>query len=188
MAELFDALGRPERSADLREAARLLQQRFNDTFWDEAGGFYAYCLDGEKRPVLTVASNVGHCLWSGIIRAARVVQRQNQMPELYAGLTRTPTGFPLQYVGANVPQAWAAGSVFMTLHAMLGMHPDAPNGRLFIEPALPPWLPDLTLMGLRLGQHSFDIRFWREGGATAHEVLRGNAAAVVRQCHDATAG
>ncbi len=38
----------------------------------------------------------------------------NQMPELYARLQRTPTGFPVQYVGANVPQAWAAGSVFMT--------------------------------------------------------------------------
>jgi len=29
----------------------------------------------------------------------------NQMPELYAGLSRTPFGFPVQYVGANVPQA-----------------------------------------------------------------------------------
>ena len=35
-------------------------------------------LDGEKRKVLTVASNPGHCLWSGIVppdRAAKVVAR-----------------------------------------------------------------------------------------------------------------
>ena len=257
MAQLFDALGQPGRGVELRAKAARLQQQFNDVFWDEAGGFYAYCLDGEKRPVLTVASNVGHCLWSGIIRpdrAARVVQRLmapdmwsgwgirtlsaehasynpysyqcgsvwphdnaiialgfrrygfaaeagrlardlsaaashfnlNQMPELYAGLERTPFGFPVQYVGANVPQAWAAGSVFMTLRAMLGLEPDAPNDQLRIDPMLPHWLPDLTLLGMRVGRQSFDIRFWQENGATLHEVLRGDAAAVVRQSPGAT--
>ncbi len=252
MAELFDALGQPQRGGVLRAKAARLHQRFNEAFWDEEGGFYAYCLDGEKRPVLTVASNAGHLLWSGIVRpdrAARVVQRlmapdmwsgwgirtlsadhpaynpysyqngsvwphdnaiialgfrrygfaaeagriardlneaashfnQNQMPELYAGLPRTPAGFPVQYAGANVPQAWAAGSVFMTLRAMLGLEPDAPNGRLWIDPVLPPWLSDITLMGLRVGSHSFDIRFWREGDATSHEVLRGPPSVVARR-------
>ena len=36
----------------------------------------------------------------------------HQMPELYSGLQRDPTNFPVQYLGANVPQAWAAGSLF----------------------------------------------------------------------------
>ena len=108
----------------------------------------------------------------------------NQMPELYAGLARTPFGYPVQYVGANVPQAWAAGAVFMTLRAMLGLEPDAPRDRLHIDPALPSWLPDLTLSGLRVGRHSFDIRFWRDGDATAFEVLRGDASAVVRRRPD----
>lgn len=106
--------------------------------------------------------------------------RLNQLPELYAGTPRDADGFPVQYVGANVPQAWAAGSAFMLVHAILGVHPDAPAGRLGIDPALPPWLPDLTVTGLRLGRQSFDIRFWREAGATRHEVLRGDANAVVR--------
>ncbi len=252
MAEVFEALNRPYRSAELREKAQRLYDRFNDVFWDEAGGFYAYCLDGEKTPVLTVASNVGHCLWSGIIRpdrAARVVARLmtpdmwsgwgirtlsvdhpsynpysyqngsvwphdnaiialgfrrygftaeagrvardlneaashfnlNQMPELYAGLPRIATGFPVQYVGANVPQAWAAGSVFMTLHAMLGLQPDAPNSRLGLDPALPPWIPDLTLLGLRLGPHSFDIEFRRKESGTTFKVLRGDPDLIVRR-------
>ena len=252
MAQIFDALDRPARAAALREKASVLYQHFNDVFWDEAGGTYAYCLDGEKRRVLTVASNIGHCLWSGIIqpdRAQRVVARLmapdmwsgwgirtlsadhpcynpysyqngsvwphdngiialgfrrygflaeasqiardlnqaashfllNQMPELYAGLTRTPTGFPVQYVGANVPQAWAAGSVFMTLRAMLGLRPDAPRGVLGIAPALPKWLPDITMLGLRLGQQIFDIRFRRDETETAFEVLRGDASAIVRE-------
>ena len=53
----------------------------------------------------------------------------HQLPELYAGIQRDETNFPVQYLGANVPQAWAAGSVFSFLQAILGAQPDAPNGR-----------------------------------------------------------
>ena len=51
-------------------------------------------------------------------RIARDVSRaasyfmQHQVPELYSGIQRDPTNFPVQYLGANVPQAWAAGSAF----------------------------------------------------------------------------
>ncbi|MGC8476277.1 MAG: hypothetical protein ACP5NP_07980, partial [Acetobacteraceae bacterium] len=41
-----------------------------------------------------------------------------------------------------------------------------------------PWLPDLTLRDLRLGAHTLDIRFSREGDVTRHEVLRGDPALV----------
>jgi glycogen debranching enzyme len=53
----------------------------NEVFWDEKSGFYAYALDGDKKKVLSVTSNVGQCLWSGIIapkRAATVVKRLMQ--------------------------------------------------------------------------------------------------------------
>jgi glycogen debranching enzyme len=56
----------------------------------------------------------------------------NQLPELYGGLQRDPTSFPVQYLGANVPQAWAAGAPFMLLQAMLGLHQDAPAGKLYV--------------------------------------------------------
>ncbi len=80
-----------------------------------------------------------------------------------------------------MPQAWAAGSVFSLLQAMLGFQPDAPAEVLALDPALPDWLPDLTLRDLRVGAASFDIRFAREGTATVIHVLRGDAAAVVRR-------
>ena len=64
MAEIFDALGKPDRAQGLRAKARALFDRFNEAFWDEELGFYAYALDGEKKKVLSVASNAGHCLWS----------------------------------------------------------------------------------------------------------------------------
>ena len=42
---------------------------------------------------------------------------RHRVPELYAGLPRDGTSFPVQYKGANVPQAWAAGSCFAMLPA-----------------------------------------------------------------------
>jgi hypothetical protein len=80
----------------------------------------------------------------------------------------------VQYLGANVPQAWAAGAPFMLLAAMLGLQQDAPRGKLYVDPALPEWLPDVTLTDLRLGRERFDIRFWRDGKKTLFEVMKGN--------------
>ncbi|MGC2221168.1 MAG: hypothetical protein WA624_01775 [Methylocella sp.] len=55
----------------------------------------------------------------------------NQLPELYTAFQRDETTFPVQYVGANVPQAWAAGSISMLTQAMLGFLPDAPRNKLY---------------------------------------------------------
>jgi glycogen debranching enzyme len=102
----------------------------------------------------------------------------HQVPELYAGLPRAGAPFPVQVPGANVPQAWAAASVFSFLQALLGIEPDAPNGVLRVAPALPAWLPEVTLRELRLGAARFDLQFTREGEVTRVEVLRGDADAV----------
>jgi len=249
MAEIYDELANKRRANALRKKAAVLFKDFNEVFWDEQSEFYAYALDGNKKRVMSVASNVGQCLWSGIIapeRAGIVVKRLmrkdmwsgwgirtlssdhpsfnpynyqtgavwphdnslialgmrrygfaaeaaavardisgaashfllNQLPELYAGLQRDPTSFPVQYLGANVPQAWAAGAPFMLLQAMLGLQQDAPRGKLYVDPALPDWLPDVTLTDLRLGRRRFDIRFRRDGKSTIFKVLKGNSDAV----------
>src|SRR5262245_2575625 len=73
--------------AKLRARAANLFKRFNEAFWDEELGFYAFALDGDKKKVLTVASNAGHCLWSGIVppeRAAKVVKRL-MAPDMWSG-------------------------------------------------------------------------------------------------------
>jgi glycogen debranching enzyme len=95
-----------------------------------------------------------------------------RLPELYAGIARTPGVFPVQYAQANVPQAWAAGSVAHLLQAVLGLAGDAPNGRLLVAPVLPKWLPEVTLRGVKIGRSSVDIRFFREGESSRWEVLR----------------
>jgi hypothetical protein len=100
--------------------------------------------------------------------------------ELYGGLQRDSTSFPVQYFGANVPQAWAAGTPFMLLQAMLGLRQDGPRGKLYVDPALPDWLPDMTLIDVRLGRRRFDIRFWRDDKDTNFKVLTGKRNAVER--------
>ena len=87
MAEIYEAAGDHSRADELRNKAVRLFEQFNRAFWDEASGFYAYALDAEKRPVLSVASNPGHCLWSGIVppeRAGRVVSRL-MAPDIWSG-------------------------------------------------------------------------------------------------------
>ena len=64
--------------------------------------------------------------------------------------------------------------------ALIETKPDAPRGKLYIDPLLPAWLPDLTVLDLRLGSHRFDIRFWREGEETKFEMLRGDPKAIER--------
>ena len=58
-----------------REAAEL-KTRFNRDFWLPGREFFALALDGDKRPVDTLTSNIGHLLWSGIVdqdKAAYIV-------------------------------------------------------------------------------------------------------------------
>ena len=50
-----------------KERARDLRRRFNEDFWLDDLGTYALGLDADKRPIAAVASNVGHCLWTGIV-------------------------------------------------------------------------------------------------------------------------
>jgi glycogen debranching enzyme len=104
----------------------------------------------------------------------------NQLPELYTAFERDDTNFPVQYIGANVPQAWAAGSSFMLTQALLGFLSDAPRNRLYVDPLLPRWLPDLTMYDLRVGKHKVNIRFWREDEQTAFEVIGGDPKLVER--------
>jgi glycogen debranching enzyme len=180
MAEVFEAMSDPARAAQQRVAAARLRERFEQAFWCEDIGFYAFGLD----PIKSLASNVGHCLWTGLLRpdrAERVVRRflepdfssgwgirtlsalhpsynpysyhrgsvwphdnaliahgfkrygyadecarvardileaascfaGYRLPELYAGLTRQPGTFPVQYLGANTVSRSGTPSLVM---------------------------------------------------------------------------
>jgi glycogen debranching enzyme len=56
----------------LEADAAALKAAFDCDFWLSDVDFYALALDGEKKPVPTLTSNVGHLLWSGIVADERV--------------------------------------------------------------------------------------------------------------------
>jgi glycogen debranching enzyme len=79
IAELAERVtGDDATGARLRAEASVLRDRFNEVFWsDERGGYYPVGLDGDKRPIDSMTSNMGHLLWSGIVpedRAAAVAR------------------------------------------------------------------------------------------------------------------
>ncbi|HEU4571889.1 MAG TPA: glycogen debranching N-terminal domain-containing protein [Candidatus Limnocylindrales bacterium] len=231
LANLYDLLGREGDAARLRRQADELYERVNDVFWWEDEGTYLLGLDGDKRPIRTVASNAGHLLESGIVppeRAERVVRRlmrgdmwsgwgirtlssdhpaynpfsyhtgsvwphdnsiiadgfrhygfdaeaatvargifdaagrfvAYRLPELFAGLPRQAGSFPVQYLGANLPQAWAAGAVIRLIATLVGLtaRTDDSGSVLMVDPALPDWLPRLTLHNIRAGRGAVTLR------------------------------
>src|SRR5256714_1422915 len=250
MAPLFEAWGDAATATRLRREAFELRRKFNDTFWVD--GQLAFVLDGRKRPVSTVTSNPGHCLWMGILDeergriagrrlmepdlftgwglrvlsdkhpsydphsyqrgsvwphdsviAAAGLRRYGlaeeawtvldgllaavmcfediQMPELFAGLPRSEFAVPVPYRMANVPQAWAAGSVLQMVRVLLGLEPDVPNSRIYLDPALPAWCSRLRLSNIRLGPHQVRISVERkpdgrhsvDADAPGLEIVRG---------------
>jgi len=230
MAELAREVWRDRPLADRLEAeAAELRDRFDSSFWVETrGGYYALALDGEKRPVDSMCSNMGHLLWSGIVppervdsvvdsllgqhlwsgwgvrtmssddaaysplayhngtvwphdnsliacglarygrwaEAQKITQRMleaavywdYQLPEVFAGLARAETPFPIAYPTAARPQAWAAGTPILLLQTLLGLRPDRRRHVLeTVAPELPAWAGDLRLSGIRAFGRLWDV-------------------------------
>jgi glycogen debranching enzyme len=78
-----------ELASRLEQEAAELRQRFDRMFWIDApaGGFYALGLDGNKLPIDSRCSNMGHLLWSGIVPDCRVSAVAERMldPTLWSG-------------------------------------------------------------------------------------------------------
>jgi glycogen debranching enzyme len=105
----------------------------------------------------------------GIFAAASYFEA-GRMPELFGGIERQADSFPVPYPDANIPQAWAAGSIFLLIRTILGLQANAPQKRLRVQPSLPEWLPDLELTNLGVGDATVGLHFWREGEQTRWKV------------------
>ena len=101
----------PELSERLDHEAQSLRERFNEAFWcEERGGFYALALDGEKRRVDSLTSNIGHLLWSGIVPPDRIEPVVDRLmgEELWSGwgvrtMSSADAGYsPLTYHNGTV--------------------------------------------------------------------------------------
>ncbi|HEY8524103.1 MAG TPA: glycogen debranching N-terminal domain-containing protein [Acidimicrobiales bacterium] len=86
-ADIARAVGDGTAEATYRERARRLKEAFNRDFWLPDRGWFALGLDADKRPIDSLASNMGHCLWTGIVDddKAAAVARHLAGPELNSG-------------------------------------------------------------------------------------------------------
>jgi hypothetical protein len=86
----------------------------------------------------------------------------DRLPELYAGTSKEAGAFPVQYLGANVPQAWVAGSVFHLIRALLGLDADGHNNILYIILSFLVGQTISRYITCKWGVGRLTIRFWRE--------------------------
>lgn len=92
------------RAADLKAA-------FNRDFWLEDHGWYAVGLDPDKKPIDSLTSNIGHCLWTGIVDDDRagILAEKLMSAEMFSGWgTRTLA----TSMGGYNPISYHCGSVW----------------------------------------------------------------------------
>jgi glycogen debranching enzyme len=102
----------------LEQEARELKERFNRDFWLPDRGFFALALDGQKRKVDSLTSNIGHLLWSGIADEdkADLCVKHLMSDELFSGWgIRTMASSEGSYnpIGYHVGTVWPHDSSFV---------------------------------------------------------------------------
>lgn len=107
-----------------------------------------------------------------------------RLPELFCGFTRRRSQGPTLYPVACIPQAWAAAAPIALIQACLGLTFDLAGNKVSLkEPVLPPFLDELLLRNVRLGNSSLDILVRRAGaGITASAVRREGDVRLVVIC------
>jgi glycogen debranching enzyme len=105
-------------------------------------------------------------IYDGIAEAAAEFEHQ-RLPELWTGFSRASYGTPIRYPVACHPQGWAAGSLPFLLRHLLGVEPEALDGRLHIcRPTLPGAITWLEVHGVRVGAATVDLRFDRSASGS----------------------
>ncbi|MGO4587573.1 amylo-alpha-1,6-glucosidase [Paenarthrobacter sp. 2TAF44] len=96
---------------ELAIRASQLKEQFNEQFWMPDRGYYAVALDRDKRQVDACASNMGHCLWAGLVDEdkAPLIAERLMSPEMFSGWgVRTLASD----MGAYNPASYHNGSVW----------------------------------------------------------------------------
>jgi glycogen debranching enzyme len=86
-AKLARLLADDTTAARCETRADQIRRQFEEQFWLDDAGYYALALDGDKRPMDALASNQGHCLWTGIASAERAasVTRHMMSDDMFTG-------------------------------------------------------------------------------------------------------
>jgi glycogen debranching enzyme len=110
-AELADNAGDHSGARLWRKKAKQLKRAFNEQFWLPDQGWFAVGLDRDKRPIDSLTSNIGHCLWTGIVDndKAASVARHLMSDDMFSGWgIRTLA----QSMAAYNPMSYHNGSVW----------------------------------------------------------------------------
>jgi glycogen debranching enzyme len=87
-----------------------------------------------------------------------------RLPELFCGFPRSAGEPPVAYPVACLPQAWAAGSIFMLLQACLGVTVDGWRREINVEhPYLPIGIDSLRIDGIEIGSDHANLLFQHAG-------------------------
>jgi glycogen debranching enzyme len=173
---LYVGLPRPERGRAL--AGQLLSRSFNSgwgirTLPPEATRFNPMSYhNGSVWPhdaVLCAAGLARYGEREGVVRLTNgmfeaAASFGMRLPELFCGFERVAGEAPVAYPVACLPQAWAAGSVFMLLQACLGLRIDVRGRALMVDhPRLPVDIDNLRVQQLSVGPQRVDLVFERIG-------------------------
>jgi glycogen debranching enzyme len=123
----------------------------NGSIWPHDNALIAYGLSryGLREPVLRILT--------GLFEASLFINL-HRLPELFCGFLHRPGEGPTLYPVACAPQAWAAASVFLLLQACLGLSVCGHSSQISLaHPLLPPFLQEVSLKNLRVGQGSVDL-------------------------------
>lgn len=110
MADVYEAIGDPDRAGRLRGESEELKARFNEAFWMSDEHYFAGALDRDKRQVRTVVSNPGHDLYCGIVdeEKAQHVAKRLLAPDMFSGwgirtLSKSAVSYnPMSYHNGSV--------------------------------------------------------------------------------------
>jgi glycogen debranching enzyme len=119
IADIYQALGRGDRAAELRAQAAELKANFNERFWVESEQYFAEALDGEKRQVASVTSNPAHGLYCAIVdrERAHLMARRLLAPDMFSGWgIRTLSKASVAYN----PMSYHNGSIWPHDNAFIG--------------------------------------------------------------------
>jgi glycogen debranching enzyme len=110
--------GDPQWADKLEREAADLKTRFNNDFWVADRDFFALALDGKKRQVDSLTSNIGHLLWSGIADddKAEICVKHLMGDDLFTGWgVRTMAACEGSYnpIGYHVGTVWPHDSSFV---------------------------------------------------------------------------
>ena len=100
-------------------------------------------------------------------------------PELYAGSGVQDQ--PAPYPAACRPHGWSAASAAVLISVALGFQPDAPAGRLTLNPARPAPYGAMTVQGLKFAGQTFNVRMDSDGATTILDAPSGLGVYVAGQ-------